>query len=167
MADGLVGLRAGRTTLVVTTSPALLAVCTRVVFVALYLVIFIWSANRFGVPVDRIAVKVLLRLTDHMDELAGSLPHGLQRMVGIGIAFLMASRIPHFSGKRIGRIPRDLVIPVLFGVGVTALLLPPQPASRALAPAMVEDRGTRGAPDMILRRLRREVSAFMLQAPGR
>ncbi|MCX7898979.1 MAG: CDP-diacylglycerol--serine O-phosphatidyltransferase, partial [Methylocystis sp.] len=39
------------------------------------------------------------------------------------IAFLMASRIPHFSGKRIGRIPRDLVIPVLFGVGVTALLL--------------------------------------------
>ena len=47
------------------------------------------------------------------------------------------------------------------------LLLPPQPASRALAPAMVEDRGTRGAPDMILRRLRREVSAFMLQAPGR
>ncbi|NBT26786.1 MAG: inositol phosphorylceramide synthase [Actinobacteria bacterium] len=29
---------------------------TRVVFVALYLVIFIWSANRFGVPVDRIAV---------------------------------------------------------------------------------------------------------------
>jgi branched-chain amino acid transport system ATP-binding protein len=29
----------------------------------------------------------LLKLTDHMDELAGSLPHGLQRMVGIGIAF--------------------------------------------------------------------------------
>ncbi len=28
----------------------------------------------------------LLKLTDHMDELAGSLPHGLQRMVGIGIA---------------------------------------------------------------------------------
>ncbi|HZI38264.1 MAG TPA: ABC transporter ATP-binding protein, partial [Acidimicrobiia bacterium] len=33
VADGLVGLRAGRTTLVVTTSPALLAACTRVVFV--------------------------------------------------------------------------------------------------------------------------------------
>ena len=29
---------------------------TRIVFVALYLVIFTWSANRFGVPVDRIAV---------------------------------------------------------------------------------------------------------------
>jgi branched-chain amino acid transport system ATP-binding protein len=29
----------------------------------------------------------LLELTDHLDELAGSLPHGLQRMVGIGIAF--------------------------------------------------------------------------------
>jgi CDP-diacylglycerol--serine O-phosphatidyltransferase len=41
----------------------------------------------------------------------------------IAIALLMASRIPHFSGKRIGRIPRDLVIPVLFGVGATILLL--------------------------------------------
>ena len=44
-------------------------------------------------------------------------------MYVLAIAFLMASRIPHFSGKRIWRIPRDLVIPVLFGVGVTALLL--------------------------------------------
>ena len=35
----------------------------------------------------------------------------------------MASRIPHFSGKRIGRIPRESVILVLFGVGVSALLL--------------------------------------------
>jgi putative ABC transport system ATP-binding protein len=33
VADGLVRLRRGRTTLVITTSPALLAVCTRVVFV--------------------------------------------------------------------------------------------------------------------------------------
>ncbi len=38
------------------------------------------------------------------------------------IAFLMASRIPHFSGKRIGRVPRDWFIAVLFGV-VAALLL--------------------------------------------
>ena len=29
----------------------------------------------------------LLELTDHLQERAGSLPHGLQRMVGIGIAF--------------------------------------------------------------------------------
>ncbi len=39
------------------------------------------------------------------------------------IAFLMASRIPHFSGKKIGRVPREYVIAVLFGVAVVVLLL--------------------------------------------
>lgn len=39
------------------------------------------------------------------------------------IAFLMASRIPHFSGKRIGRVPREYVIAVLFGIAVVVLLL--------------------------------------------
>lgn len=39
------------------------------------------------------------------------------------IAFLMASRIPHFSGKRIGRVPREYVIAVLFGIAVGVLLL--------------------------------------------
>ncbi len=43
------------------------------------------------------------------------------------IAFLMASRIPHFSGKRIGRIPREYVLPVLFGVVVIVLLLATYP----------------------------------------
>ena len=35
----------------------------------------------------------------------------------------MASRIPHFSGKRIGRVPRDYVIVVLFGVAAGLFLL--------------------------------------------
>jgi branched-chain amino acid transport system ATP-binding protein len=35
----------------------------------------------------------LLKLTGHMDELAGSLPHGLQRMVGIGIAVATRPRL--------------------------------------------------------------------------
>lgn len=39
------------------------------------------------------------------------------------ISFLMASRIPHFSGKKIGRVPREYVIAVLFGVAVVVLLL--------------------------------------------
>ena len=39
------------------------------------------------------------------------------------IALLMASRIPHFSGKKIGRVPRDIVIVVLFGVVAGLLLL--------------------------------------------
>ncbi len=43
------------------------------------------------------------------------------------IAFLMASRIPHFSGKKIGRVPREYVIAVLFGVAVIVLLLATYP----------------------------------------
>ncbi|MGP0060309.1 MAG: CDP-diacylglycerol--serine O-phosphatidyltransferase [Beijerinckiaceae bacterium] len=43
------------------------------------------------------------------------------------VAFLMASPIPHFSGKRIGRVPRDFVIAVLFGVAVAVLLLATYP----------------------------------------
>ena len=35
----------------------------------------------------------------------------------------MASRIPHFSGKSIGRVPREQVIPILFCVAVIVLLL--------------------------------------------
>ncbi|MGH6847606.1 MAG: CDP-diacylglycerol--serine O-phosphatidyltransferase [Methylocella sp.] len=39
------------------------------------------------------------------------------------VAFLMASRIPHYSGKRIGRVPREYVIAVLFGIAACLLLL--------------------------------------------
>jgi CDP-diacylglycerol--serine O-phosphatidyltransferase len=39
------------------------------------------------------------------------------------VAGLMASRIPHFSGKKIGRVPREWFMPVLFGGAVVLLLL--------------------------------------------
>jgi CDP-diacylglycerol---serine O-phosphatidyltransferase len=39
------------------------------------------------------------------------------------IALLMASPVPHFSGKNIGRVPRDYVLGVLFGVAASLLLL--------------------------------------------
>ncbi len=39
------------------------------------------------------------------------------------VAFLMASRIPHFSGKKMGRVPREYVLPVLLGIVVCCLLL--------------------------------------------
>jgi CDP-diacylglycerol--serine O-phosphatidyltransferase len=39
------------------------------------------------------------------------------------IALLMVSRIPHYSGKDAGRVPREWLAPVLFGVLVTLLLL--------------------------------------------
>jgi CDP-diacylglycerol--serine O-phosphatidyltransferase len=41
----------------------------------------------------------------------------------LGIAFLMASRIPHFSGKQIGRVKREYFIVVLFAVAVFILAL--------------------------------------------
>ena len=39
----------------------------------------------------------------------------------LAIAILMASRVPHFSGKSIGRVPREYVAVALIGV-VAALL---------------------------------------------
>jgi len=39
------------------------------------------------------------------------------------IALLMASPIPHFSGKNIGRVPREYVLGVLFGIVACLLLL--------------------------------------------
>ena len=43
------------------------------------------------------------------------------------VAFLMASRIPHYSGKNIGRVPREYVVFVLFGVAAVVLLLATYP----------------------------------------
>ncbi|PWB94306.1 CDP-diacylglycerol--serine O-phosphatidyltransferase [Methylosinus sporium] len=86
-----------------------------------------WHSDFFvGMPAPAGAVAVLLPLYLHLSvaELPGSkalVP--LFIVYVLTIAFLMASRIPHFSGKRIGRIPREYVILVLFCVGVTALLL--------------------------------------------
>ncbi len=41
----------------------------------------------------------------------------------LAIAFLMASQIPHFSGKSIGRVPREYVAVVLVGLAAGVLLL--------------------------------------------
>jgi CDP-diacylglycerol---serine O-phosphatidyltransferase len=86
-----------------------------------------WHADFFvGMPAPAGAVCVLLPMYMHLSAL--ELPRAKYLapfiiLYVLGVAGLMASRIPHFSGKRIGRIPRDLVIPLLFGVGATVLLL--------------------------------------------
>ncbi|BBU61692.1 CDP-diacylglycerol--serine O-phosphatidyltransferase [Methylosinus sp. C49] len=86
-----------------------------------------WHSDFFvGMPAPAGAVTVLLPLYLNLSvvDLPGSkalVP--LFIIYVLAIAFLMASRIPHLSGKRIGRIPREYVILVLFCVGVTALLL--------------------------------------------
>ena len=86
-----------------------------------------WHANFFtGMPAPAGAIVGLLPLYLHLSSIEGpgfAIPVPVEIAYVIGVALLMASRIPHFSGKRIGRIPREYVIVVLFGVAAILLLL--------------------------------------------
>ena len=53
----------------------------------------------------------------------------IESLYVLGVALLMASRVPHFSGKSLGRVPREYVAVVL--VGVAAALLHPVQLSDA------------------------------------
>ena len=85
-----------------------------------------WMNNFFvGMPSPAGAILVMLPL--YLDSSVGI---GSSKAVVMGeifytvlIAFLMASRIPHFSGKKIGRVPREWFIAVLFGVVAIILLV--------------------------------------------
>ncbi len=86
-----------------------------------------WTSHFFtGMPAPAGAIVALLPLYLHLSAL--ELPGG-RSVVPFEIVYLlvvsglMASRLPHFSGKSIGRIPRENVLPVLFGVAVLVLLL--------------------------------------------
>lgn len=86
-----------------------------------------WHNNFFvGMPAPAGAIIGLLPLYLH---LSADVPPGLRVPVSVEIAYvilialLMASRIPHFSGKRIGRIPREYFMVVLFGIAAALLLL--------------------------------------------
>lgn len=86
-----------------------------------------WQAHFFtGMPAPAGAVAGLLPLYLNLSILAVPTTHWFvpfEIAYVLLIAFLMVSRIPHFSGKRIGRVPREYVIVVLFGVAVLVLLL--------------------------------------------
>jgi CDP-diacylglycerol--serine O-phosphatidyltransferase len=86
-----------------------------------------WQAHFFtGMPAPAGALVSLLPLYFHLSVLA--VPN-VRALVPFEIAYvlivalLMASRIPHFSGKKIGRVPREYVIVVLFGIVACLLLL--------------------------------------------
>ena len=86
-----------------------------------------WSSHFFsGMPAPAGAAVVMLplylsfALVDNMSGRGWAL---VEVAYVLAVAGLMVSTIPHFSGKRIGRIPREHVIPVLFGVAVVVLLL--------------------------------------------
>src|SRR5579885_1266496 len=70
-----------------------------------------WTANFFvGMPAPAGAIVGLLPI--YLHQLGVPIAPGyvpLETAYVLLIALLMASRIPHLSGKHIGRIPRDLV----------------------------------------------------------
>ena len=90
-----------------------------------------WTAKFFvGMPAPAGACLALLPLYLNLSELRVPAGHALAPWhiaYMLFLAFLMASRIPHFSGKTIGRIPREYVVFVLFGFAAAILLLATYP----------------------------------------
>lgn len=90
-----------------------------------------WHSQFFvGMPAPAGAITVLLPM--YLNLSVVELPQTklvafIVVLYVLAIALLMASRIPHFSGKKIGRVPRDFVIPLLFGIGFVALLVATYP----------------------------------------
>jgi CDP-diacylglycerol--serine O-phosphatidyltransferase len=86
-----------------------------------------WQSQFFvGMPSPAGAVTVLLPLYLHLSVFELPPSKGLAAVCIVyvlAIALLMASPLPHFSGKKLGRVPRDLMIPLLFIVGALLLLL--------------------------------------------
>jgi CDP-diacylglycerol--serine O-phosphatidyltransferase len=86
-----------------------------------------WRSHFFvGMPAPAGAVVGLLPVYLHFSLF--SVPNvralaPLEIAYVLAIAFLMASQIPHFSGKLIGRVPREYVAVVLFGLAAGVLLL--------------------------------------------
>ncbi len=89
-----------------------------------------WMSNFFvGMPSPAGAIVAMLPMYLHFST---GLPNEKTYVLAeiayvVFIAFLMASRIPHFSGKKIGRVPREWFIAVLFGFVATILLIATYP----------------------------------------
>ncbi|WP_374545572.1 CDP-diacylglycerol--serine O-phosphatidyltransferase [Rhodoblastus sp.] len=85
-----------------------------------------WAGRFFtGMPAPAGAIVVLLPLYVH---LSFDLPESrfltlIEALYVVAVAGLMASRIPHFSGKHIGRVPRETFVFVLFAVAALLVLL--------------------------------------------
>ena len=98
-----------------------------------------WASNFFtGMPAPAGAMVGLLPAYLHLLGLPlarAYVPFEIAYVVLV--AFLMASRIPHFSGKNLGRVPREHVIAVLFGVAVALLLLVTFPMEMLAAAAVL------------------------------
>jgi CDP-diacylglycerol--serine O-phosphatidyltransferase len=100
-----------------------------------------WQARFFlGMPAPAGAIVVLLPL--YLSLSVAHVPDSdsfvaVKIAYVLFVAFLMASRIPHFSGKKIGRVPRDYVLFVLFGIAATVLLVATFPMEMLIALSLV------------------------------
>jgi CDP-diacylglycerol---serine O-phosphatidyltransferase len=85
-----------------------------------------WMGRFFtGMPAPAGAIVALLPLYVHMAFDLAPTPRTatFETLYIVAIALLMASRIPHFSGKSLGRVPREKFIFVLFAVAAALVLL--------------------------------------------
>jgi CDP-diacylglycerol--serine O-phosphatidyltransferase len=91
-----------------------------------------WMGQFFiGMPSPAGAIVVLLPIYLHLSVF--QMPQGktfvpLLIAYVLLIAFLMVSRIPHFSGKQMGRVPREYFLVIMLGVVAGILLLASYPA---------------------------------------
>lgn len=96
-----------------------------------------WKVQFFvGMPSPAGAIVVLLPIYLHLSVV--SMPESVMLAPALIayvllVAFLMVSRIPHFSGKQMGRIPREWFLPVMLGVIALLLLLATYPAEVLVA----------------------------------
>ncbi|MBV8661723.1 MAG: CDP-diacylglycerol--serine O-phosphatidyltransferase, partial [Hyphomicrobiales bacterium] len=86
-----------------------------------------WRKNFFvGMPAPAGAIVGLLPVYLRFLISPDAPPHGfvvLEIVYVLAIALLMASRVPHFSGKSIGRVRHDYVAVVLIGLAAALLLI--------------------------------------------
>jgi CDP-diacylglycerol--serine O-phosphatidyltransferase len=85
-----------------------------------------WMNSFFtGMPAPAGAIVVLLPLYVHMALDLPATPRfaAFEAVYVLVVALLMASRIPHYSGKSLGRVPRDQFILVLFVAAAVLVLL--------------------------------------------
>src|ERR1700736_3441353 len=70
-----------------------------------------WAANCFvGMPAPAGAITVLLPI--YLQFLGLPTPSPLTFLYTLAIAILMVSRLPVYSGKKLTRVPREMVLPV-------------------------------------------------------
>jgi CDP-diacylglycerol--serine O-phosphatidyltransferase len=86
-----------------------------------------WRKNFFlGMPAPAGAIVGLLPIYLHYAFDLGQPTFRsavIESLYVLAVALLMTSRVPHFSGKTIGRVPREYVSVVLVGVAAALLIL--------------------------------------------